>query len=393
MGEGFDYSGYEQEEIEMWEEIYEDANYWAKITEEEIIVEVNNLKSHIETFYKRLNDMVYDNDHDGVAKLQKDLYMHDLSEEGWVYVFHERNKGSFPAASHDMNRPEWVNKYKSPEELKQYDMVMNYYKDNQWIRSTCDLIYSMLGQMNLESAFKLLTITEEFVGENYDKDLYNRVNGEIRDIYQRCITDMKHWEFVAADVHRRNYSSDDEYRRARRKGYIEEVKKWPFYTNSFEVNSSGQFSVKSSVIAKMKVIDDYTLEVTLCHGGIMGDMKDTLERCKTITDFIKKYEDQLKTDAYRSLVAAFRSMCNSVRSFAQESITEYESYDEPWDQDPYCFMKQLPVLEEMSNTEWMDPDKSEPYEEGTHYEELYRKAADALTLHCKRFSELKGTNP
>ena len=391
MSEGLDFTN-DKETEELMNEIDKDADDWEKITEPEIVTEINLLADQIEKFAVELQKMIKNNDYDTVRELLNSLMSSRLGENGWIGKFMERNRSILPKSTGDDSRPAYVNA--NPELIKQYDMVARYYKDLLFTYAARVELVELLKELKLMDGFIVKRLTDNFKEAGFDEDIYSRINGEIRDVYERVSLGFIHWEYLADRAERYyqenfgkipNNKLNEQYRKLRLQAYLEDVKRQPFFTNSFTVDSAGYFSVKPVIYARMHTIDRYT-EVAACMENIESAMNKTMNDCKRIYDEdIHRYDQGLiKTQAGISLIGSLHWMQDKISWFAYECLTEYQAYTKPEDKAPYCFMKKLPVLDEIQGS-YMRPDKGDPRVAGTHFRDLYEKAASALTTHLMNF--------
>ena len=374
-------------------DIYNNADDWDKITEPEIVAEMNLITQQIEKFANELEKMIKNNDYDTVRELLGSLMSSRLGENGWIGKFMETNRGVLPKDTSDNSRPAYVNA--NPELIKQYDMVARYYKDLLFTYPARRDLMELLKELKLMDGFIVKRLTDNFNEAGFDEDIYRKINGEIRDVYERVTLGFDHWEYLADRAERYyqenfgkipNNKLNEQYRKLRMQAYLDDVKRQPFFTNSFMVDSSGNFSVKPAIYARMHTIDGYT-EVAALMENIESAMNKTIDDCKKIyDDSIHRYDQGLiKTKAGTALIGALHWMQDKISWFAYECLTEYKAYKKPEDKAPYCFMKKLAVLDQIQGQAWMHPDNRDPRIAGTHYRDLYEQAANALKKHLMNF--------
>ncbi len=401
MGESLEFVPDEEWE-EMWEDIYEDADYWKKITEEEIQVEFTKFANEIDAFQNQLQDMVYDAAFDKTNQMLMNLCSTTIGLDSWLYKFHQRNAGQFPRATHENTKPSYI--ASDPELSKKYDMVVGYYKDVQVLVMICNDVRKVLMELQLQQAYDCLMAKENFEDAGFGEDLWRKIDGEIREVWERVDLAFKHWEYLAnpaeeyyqrniKKVEKKQMKKEDlnkEYRKIRLKNYLDDVKRWTFYVNSFLVDDAGNFSVKPATLTRMSVLDDYSATVVELN-YIENNMKKTIEAVDRIyNQDIKPFEPTMRTKSGRTAMNAIRIMDDRVKEFAQEALECYWNFRKPADEEPYCILKKLDVLDEIKGTAWLNPDREPPVEDGTEYEDLYRQAAKALTTHCKNFVYYQG---
>ena len=390
MADGFDFSN-DKETAEMWEDIYDDADFWKKISEPEIVTEFRNFTNKISAFYKELEKMVEDNSYEKTQQLLDDLTSTRMGSDGWIGTFHDRNRGYFPASSADYSRPPYVT---DPAEQKQYDMVIQYYQDLQMMTHIRQKLNTILLQLRLQDGFQVMRLVENFDEGGFDKNTYEDIEHDIKEINTRVNMNWDLTETIASKAkkyYEENQSKlgksalNEGYRKARLQDYLDDAKDYAFYEDSFNSDSNGNFSVKPSVLSKMEVIDKYTRKVADLE-NVEDAMKKTIEDCnKVYTQYIQPFEKLLKTSAGIDLCANLHFLQDKIKWFATEALEVYKKFREPASDAPYCFMKRMSAIDEIKPEGWMSPERSDPRDNGTRLASLYKSAAAALTNHCKNF--------
>ncbi|MBQ1324039.1 MAG: hypothetical protein IIY30_09630, partial [Erysipelotrichaceae bacterium] len=121
--------------------------------------------------------------------------------------------------------------------------------------------------------------------------------------------------------------------------------------------------------------------------------KKTIEKCERIetTSLVSALKNP-KTQACRSLAAAFDEVLKELKDFAYKASTVQYLFEKADDEEPYCFMKVLDGLNRFRSNYSFSADAYgyDPVKYGTKFAEMYQAMAKVIGEHCKDFVEKHG---
>lgn len=394
MGAGFDFT--EDEDALREEQLkgYEQANLWENLTEKDITLEINGVNSRVTALVLDLERMIGDNDYEKMIKRRDAVCLNDLSHEGWIHTFHEMNRESFPnqAPAPANSKPSWYRSLPA-EKQKAYDTAFAYHQDTMFLMNTCDVLYDLLMTIPLKDGFRILRLKENFEEAGFTKALYEKI-----DIDAAAVSEQLNQSFAEMEKNARRsqifyddnfgllsvQSLDKGYREQRIKDYLDNIKRSLVY-DSLVDRGDGTFGVKPDVLAKMKVIDNYTYEVSQIK-NLDARLEKTLEKCrKARNEYLALNDKSCKTEACRNLIASFENLVDAVQSFAEFSLEAYKNFRNGESRAPYCYMKPLPAASRIRPKYVFDPKLRNPWESGTYFEEMYIEAKVSVIRHCREF--------
>ena len=121
--------------------------------------------------------------------------------------------------------------------------------------------------------------------------------------------------------------------------------------------------------------------------------KKTIEKCERIeTTSLASALKNPKTQACRSLAAAFDEVLKELKEFAYKASTVQYLFEKADDEEPYCFMKVLDGLNRFRSNYSFSADAYgyDPVKYGTKFAEMYQAMAKVIGEHCKDFVEKHG---
>lgn len=387
---GFDFTTDDTELIAQ-EEAARQSELWENLSESAIAGEINALNSRISEAYKEIKKAGRENNYEKTAELMKALWTKDLSSEGWISKFCSANADAFPLAA-GASEPSWVSSL-SPEKLKTYKAVRDYYRDASALLDICAHVSEMLRALPLKNGYKITMNAVNFADACIDEARYDAINSFVKGVSDQIGQDWAAMERNAerADMYyEANHAklSRDEflrgYRQERVKDYLDNLKKNRAVYDNLIDRGNGVFALHPQTYAIMCVIDKYTIAIaqSVDLTDIMGKV---LEQCKSIlTADIPAAEKVCTTQACSFLLAAFQTLVEESATFAEYCGETYRLYKEGKG-GVYSFMKKLPALSSVNTRYGFTPDTSDPWENGTYYEEMYQKAVNAIVEHCSDF--------
>lgn len=363
---------------------------WESATEGSIKNEISALSSRLSNAVSLLYSMVYKNDYDNTEDAYSYIWMNDFSAGGFITSFYNTNKNAL-AAYTGSNVPSWYHQA-NPETQKAFTASARFFSDFSLLVKPFENLRKLMMLYPLKDSFRYQRITLNLDEAGLGIEFYQSINTDVSEV-SRIINQS--WDTMErnATISRRYYSekggsvarSDfiQGYRKARLKDYEGEYETSSI-RKSFDMRSDGSFTVKPSVLAKAIVVDKYTTQLTTLN-GIEDDVKDAMKNCAAIRESIQVNYDKFKTQECHQLVESIFKFIQEIYDFAEASLNVYTCYKNKDDDQPYCFERVLPAFSSMKANYGFEPLTADPWHDGTQYEKLYRKAANALSQHCKDF--------
>ncbi len=399
MGNGYDFTqddnenGYDftEDDTELIaQEEARQADLWENLDESAILSEINGLIQRVSTLSKELGTVVLDNSYEKVAELIKALRTKDLSAESWIDQFYITNRETFK----NTTGPEWMIWFNnlSKEKQDRFRLVQNYYKDASALLDTVGRLWEILGYLPLKEGFKLQRLKENLEKSGANQETYDIINEDLKLFSDQINQDWAAMERNAERCAMYYEANKDKlppeklafyYYEERLKDYLDNFKK-NAASESLVHRGKGQFSVKPVWYANMGGLDRYTSAIAWMP-DIRDEANNVIDRAnKVLTTEIPAAEKACKTKACQSLVVAFGMLVETVVTFAEFSRDTYEGFKEGA-RFPYCLMRKLSSYSSVKPRYSYKPDASDPWDAGTSFQEIYVKAADAITQHCKDF--------
>ncbi len=386
---GFDFTTDDTELIAQEEA--REAELWENLDESAVKGEINGLNKRICIVVKELERIVSDNNYEETAERIKALLTRDLSAEGWIDKFCVTNREVFGKTT-GADWMTWFNNLPS-EKQKRFRDVQEYYRDACALLETGARVYELLRVLPLKEGFRIARIKSNFERSGLRKDAYDAIDDDARSFSVQLNQDWAAMERNAersAMYYEANKSKLPPeklaygYYQERLKDYLDNLKKHVDMMNLVD-RGNGQFGVNPVTYANTGGLDKYTFAISQ-----LPDLRDlmggVLERAdKILSAEIPAAEKACRTQACQFLVGAFRTLVEAVAAFAGSAKEIYADFRGGSDDFPYCFMKRLSAFGSLQPRYSYNPDTSDPWENGTYFQEMYVKAAKAIGEHCKEF--------
>ena len=363
---------------------------WESADESSINSELQALSSRFTNLIQLLETMVYKNDYDNTDNAFSWIWMNDLSVQGYVPSFYENNKNALNPYSGG-SLPSWYHS-STPETQKSFNTAIRYFADFGLLANHFKKMRQAMMLFPLKTAFRFQRITLNFDEAGYGEELYHTINKDMEEV-SRIINQS--WDVMErnASASARYYNEQggrvsrsemiQGYRKARIRDYEMEYDISPI-RKSFDMRSDGTFSVKPAMMAKAVILDKYTLQISVLE-NIEDAMKDMQKSCIEINSGIQADYDKFRTPQCRQLADALTKMIRALNEFAETSLHVYTCYKNRDTDQPYIFERPLPALSTMKPRYGFEPLNADPWHDGTQFEALYKRAAKALSAHCREF--------
>ena len=382
MAEGLDFSqDVGSSDIYYWENY--DAG-WVNNEIANLIARINNVDDDVE-------GMVYNNDYESTAEAFGNLWMNDLSSSGWISYFYNVNKDNFEPFIAKKSYPSWYGTAQPDAKLK-YDQARKCFSDCAALIKPMTDLRKIMMLVPLKESFKFMRITYNFDSAGFSSTFYHKINNDLKTVSniinsnwdtleKAAIFSKNYYEQNAGKVSRSELSQG--YRRARMKDYMADLQSSPA-RDSFISNSSGTFSVSSSLMAKVRVIDKYTLQIASLD-NIEDDLKTAMDSLRTLNEALGKAYGAVSGTPFTELLNALDSLRTTLYDYCETGLHVYTSYKNHETEMPYIFVCPLPCMSEIKSAYGFEPITADPWKDGTSFETMYTRAARALTDHCRQF--------
>ncbi|MBQ6216807.1 MAG: hypothetical protein IJK53_05425 [Erysipelotrichaceae bacterium] len=370
------------------------GEFWENLNEKQIVKELFALNTQCNIAARGLKDLVRQGNYEDVEETIYNLFTKGLSQEGWLRSFHKTNIDVFPRAASDYSRPDWYVSL-SPTQKTSYDACLQYHHDSMWLLNTCEELRQVLLEFDLEGAYKILLLEQNMKEANMNKDYYKKIDKEVSEISELINLDWDKLEAKARkaeEYYKRNAGAMEKsalnrgYRQERIKDYQDIFSQYEAF-GSFAARGDGNFNVRPSELAKLSVIDKYTVKVVdLQEAGEAA--RKTIDKCERIkSGNMAESIKNTKTEACKSLAAAFDELLGALTEFAYRASTVQKLFEKADDEEPYCYMKLLDSLNRFRSNYSFSADVYgyDPVKNGTKFAEMYKALAKAIGEHCQDF--------
>lgn len=370
---------------------------WESIEEKDITNELTGFSQRCGQVTKQLNAMIAYNECKKTEDALQLFAYNDLGSAGWVSSFHQINMDSFSKYMNGSSRPSWYSELPLDKQ-KRYDMIMQYYKDTAALLNPftelSTILLNMVSRQSLKEGFRLVYLMFNLFDAGIDEKTYKQVEIDARQVSSRINKNWGDMERIAVSAGKfleDNRSRMDfgalqtGYRKARLQDYMNDFRNSAI-SDSFGILSDGSFYVKSGILAKVRAIDKYTMFIAQTE-YIEDVMKDLLDKCKNLLNKqLIPSEKAAATEACGIAFMAVRKLVMEIITFAETVLDTFKQYkDANPDESPYCFMRPLSAYDVIQSRYGLSPNKSDPWDTGTKYTDLYIMEAVALTEHCEDF--------
>ncbi len=368
-----------------------DIYYWENYDAGWVNNEIANLIARINNVDDNLESMVYRNDYESTSEGYTNLWMNDLGTSGWISYFYNTNKDNFEPFIAKKTYPSWYGTAE-PAQKQKYDSARKCFTDCAALIKPMTELRKIMMLIPLKESFKFMRVTYNFDSAGFTTTLYQKINNDLKTVSNiinsnwntlesGAIASKNYYDQYAGKVSRSEMISG--YRQARMKDYLADLQTSPA-RDSFIANSSGIFSVSSSHMAKLRVIDKYTLQIASLN-NIEDDMKAAMESLRKLNEDLGKAYGAVSGTPFTELLNALDSLRTTIYDYCESGLHVYTSYKNHETEMPYIFVCPLPCLNEIKVAYGFEPLTADPWKDGTAFEAMYTRAAKALSLHCYDF--------
>ncbi len=399
MGEGFDFTGMEDEILAEWEQWENDERKWDVLSEQAAADMFRTAGQNAAYLGADLNQIEEDNSFKDVEEAIKEFCKTDAGEGSEIYKFKYANGDSFPNVAPTNQKASFYAGLEPNKKIK-YDKMHDYYQDAMWYGNVVKEVRILLMKLPLEIGFKILRTELTMKDEKYDKALYDKINADFMsfsNMVGQSMYDMERRAKLSEKFYEENKAKlkkdklNQLYRKERLKDYLNEIRQCTF-VDSLEDISSGKFECKSSVYTKMHIIDNYTYEISRWKDlDVESRMQESIEYCKTIDGkYIDAAVKTMMTPAGRGSMSGMHQLIEEVQYFCERALEAYQKFRKGDESGPYCFMKALPASKSYSHKYRFEPEQHDPWNLGTYMINIYSMGRSALNLQREDFVENNG---
>lgn len=267
-----------------------------------------------------------------------------------------------------------------------------YWNELNTIWPFCEDICLMLIEQFkwLEHGFDLLKAKSNFEKAGYKKDLFDSIDDDLVKVYEFTCDYLSSEAKLSKNVFRDGKTEQEfrsEYEKARIEDYNNLFKHY-MVNSSFTYNpSSNTFILNPKRAAQVSTLDDYTFSVVELKDS-KSDMENSVDHCDSL---INRKIEGITIPACLELVRLLYSLVTLSQTFAKLCSEIFENFMNAKDEAPYCFMKKLTSLDDVSGYELDNLVKEDPTKYGTFYRDTYMKMAETLAEHRYEFLNCEGT--
>ena len=231
-----------------------------------------------------------------------------------------------------------------------------------------------------------------FEDAGFSEDMFHEINDDVSrvsELLNKSWSYMENQAMRAKEYYQQNAGrvSPDQlksgYRQARIRDYQTLVEAYKL-DRHFLKRSDGTFSVDSSWMADMKVIDKYTLQVSIVI-NISDVLKKILEAVPKISASLNESWKQVKENRFLSLVEALSNLNIAINSYCEAALNVWTNFKERDNDAPYCFVKVLPAYSSFQSAYGFEAYTADPWQYGSNYYKIYQSAVSALNSHSQKF--------
>ena len=363
--------------------------YWENMDEKAVKADISALISRINAACVLLDGMVYKNEYDKTEQALSDLWMKDFGAEGLISSFIRENE-AISGSVKGSTMPSWFNSADYNRQ-KAYLNAIQLYKDFSDLAAPVSDLRKLMMLMPLKGGFKFMRLTLNFDEAGYGQELFQQINTDTLEV-SRILN--QRWDVMERNASRSEsfYNSKagkvsrsemiQGYRKARIEDYRMEIDSSSI-RKSFDFYSDGIVRVKPSMMAKVSVIDKYTLQISTLD-NIEDDVKSTIDSVRKVNGQLQALK-QIKTQEIISLVDTLYKLNDKIYEFCEGALNVYTCYKNRDNDQPYCFVKILPAFSQITPNYSFQALSADPWKDGSQYVKLYESAAKSLSSHCYDF--------
>lgn len=388
MGEAINFT--EEEQKALIAEQIEEYRKWQNLDEGSLRADLTALINRINAVTKLLNSVVVNRNYDETESAFESLYVNDLGPGGWVQNFYNLNWRDLGEYRGKGYAPPWYGTLPK-EQQKAFDAAMAYFEDAYHLIKPMNEIRDNMILLPLENGYKLMSAYMNFEDAGFTEDVFHTIDGDVRTLSELL---NKSWSYMedqarlAREYYRQNAGKTSEdslrsgYRQARIRDYQTLVEAYKL--DRFMERSDGTFSVDAGWMADMKVIDKYTLQVSIVE-NISDVMKKIREGVPKINVSLNESYKQVKENRFLALINALRELNMAIDGFCEGALNVWTHFKDRDNDAPYCFIKVLPAYSSFKPAYGFEAYTADPWHDGSNYYKIYESAVNALNSQAQKF--------
>ncbi len=389
MGEAINFT--EEEQKALVAEQIEEYRKWQNLDEGSLRADLTALINRINAVTKLLENVVVYRNYDETESAFESLYVNDLGPGGWVQNFYNLNWRDLGEYRGKGYAPPWYGTLPK-EQQKAFDAAMAYFEDAYHLIKPMNEIRDNMILLPLENGYKLMRAYMNFEDAGFTEDMFHAIDDDVRSVNELL---NKSWSYMedqarlAREYYRQNAGKTSEdslrngYRQARIQDYQILLESYKL-DKHFMKRGDGSFSVDSGWMADMKVIDKYTLQVSVVE-NISDVMKKIRENVPKINVSLNEAYKQVKENRFLALINALRELNMAVDGFCEGGLNVWTNFKNRDNDAPYCFVKILPAFSSFQPAYGFEAFKADPWQDGSSYYDIYESAVRAINSHAKKF--------
>ena len=363
---------------------------WENLDEATIQNEVTALLNKVGNVYTLLETMVEKNEYEKTEKAFSDLWMYDLAPGGWLFTFYNTNKRAFGEYADKGIVPAWYAPLPHDQQ-KLYDMVTQYYKDASGLIKPVEKLREIMMLLPLKNVFKYMRTAVNFELTGFGTELYHQIDQYVTDIDDilNKTDNMERYATTSARFYEQNSRSMSPdslrqgYRQARIKDHQATVDAYKVH-EIISPNSNGTYTIKSNFLAEMKVIDKYTLELTILP-NISDDLNRTLADIPKLNESLRLAWKNSGSNIFMTLANSLIHLLEVIEQFSKDGLHVWTCFKDRDDDSPYCYIRKLPAFSNMRGWGSFMLLTGDPWLDGTAFYNLFKNAERSLGEHCSQF--------
>ena len=389
MGDAITFTAEEQKAIVA--EQTEEYRKWQNLDEGSLRTDLNALIGRINEVTKLLDSVVAYGNYDETEKAFESLYVNDLGPAGWVQNFYNLNWRELGEYRGKGYAPPWYGNL-SADQKKSFDAAMAYFEDAYQVIKPMNELRDNMILLPLEMSYKLMRAYMNFEEAGFTEDMFHDINEDVsrvNELLNKSWSYMENQAMRAKEYYQQNAGrvSRDQlksgYRQARIRDYQTLVEAYKL-DKHFLKRSDGTFSVDSSWMADMKVIDKYTLQVSVVT-KIDEVMKKIRDNVPKISADLNEAWKQVKENRFFALIEALSNLNVTISSYCEGAINVWTNFKDRDNDAPYCFVKILPAYSSFQSAYGFEAYTADPWHYGSSYYKIYQSAVNALNSHSQKF--------
>ncbi|MCR4670808.1 MAG: hypothetical protein K5643_06430 [Saccharofermentans sp.] len=370
---------------------------------------VKTLEANIVEVTKKVNEAsqkLKDHSNYEAAKdaLEK-LYTKEISQSAWIFQFRSQNAKVLKMEDDDdeetIVKPEDFEDWPI-DKKRDYKILVETMKGLKFLELYCLGICRFLIDFPLHKGYTLFRLVNVLEKEGYTSSYFQEVNNDMLSVYKQLSFDYNELESKAGKsqeyldknmLKKWDKSKLDTFKKKRQEDFRKIVESQCSFYKYMEFRN-GVFKVKNHTLNKLHSFDGYTAKLIDLAGSSFGDaLSKADDRYDKLSEMIKEFTgEKCENDSVCRLGDALETLVETAKEFLDTCGDLGTQYNEAsTGNTPFCFLGVLPALSSSANYDFPASSATDdPHDSGTHYADLFKSAASAITEQCKDFVTMQG---